>query len=47
MGSRSIQKAQDFVDVYASSDPSVKAYGSYKEIYADDVSGLLNAGMVG
>ncbi len=41
VGSRNIQKARDFVNNYADSTPSVKAYGSYEEVYADDVSGLL------
>ncbi|KAF8740738.1 hypothetical protein AX14_007378 [Amanita brunnescens Koide BX004] len=36
VGSRSVQKAQHFVNAYANGDPSVKAYGSYEEIYADD-----------
>lgn len=41
VGSRNIQKARNFVNNYASGTPSVKAYGSYEEVYADDVSELL------
>ena len=35
VGSRSIQKAQDFIDLHAGGDKSIKAYGTYAEVYAD------------
>ena len=37
VGSRNIQKARSFVNNYAGGTPSVKAYGSYEEVYGDDV----------
>ncbi|KAI0072698.1 NAD(P)-binding protein [Panus rudis PR-1116 ss-1] len=35
VGSRSVQKAQAFIDAYAAGDKNIKAYGSYAEVYAD------------
>jgi hypothetical protein len=37
VGSRSIEKAQKFINDFAGGDPSIKAYGSYDEVYADKV----------
>ncbi|KAH9945723.1 NAD(P)-binding protein [Amylocystis lapponica] len=35
VGSRSVASAQKFIDAYAAGDKSIKAYGSYAEVYAD------------
>lgn len=35
MGSRTTESAQKFIDAYINGDKSVKAYGSYAEVYAD------------
>ncbi|KAG5639087.1 hypothetical protein H0H81_007031 [Sphagnurus paluster] len=35
VGSRSVEKAQEFIDSEAGGDKSIKAYGSYAEVYAD------------
>ncbi|GLB41756.1 putative oxidoreductase family, NAD-binding Rossmann fold [Lyophyllum shimeji] len=35
VGSRSIEKAQNFIDTIVGGDKSVKAYGSYREVYDD------------
>ncbi|RDB23614.1 D-xylose 1-dehydrogenase (NADP(+)) [Hypsizygus marmoreus] len=35
VGSRTTEKAQDFIDTIAGGDKSIKAYGSYEEVYAD------------
>lgn len=35
VGSRDIQKAHDFVKQYAGGDQSIKAFGTYTEVYAD------------
>ena len=37
VGSRSVEKAQDFIDKCARGDKSIKAYGTYDEVYADKV----------
>lgn len=38
MGSRSVESAQKFIQDYAKGDSSIKAYGTYEEVYADPVS---------
>ncbi|TRM65271.1 hypothetical protein BD626DRAFT_399275 [Schizophyllum amplum] len=38
VGSRSVAKAQEFIDAKAKGDETIKAYGSYDELYADPVS---------
>jgi len=35
VGSRAVKSAQEFINAYASGDSSIKAYGSYDEVYAD------------
>ncbi|TFK39935.1 NAD(P)-binding protein [Crucibulum laeve] len=35
VGSRSVQKAQEFIDTVAGGDKAIKAYGTYEEVYAD------------
>ncbi|KAH7914951.1 hypothetical protein BJ138DRAFT_241217 [Hygrophoropsis aurantiaca] len=35
VGSRSVAKAQKFIDEFVKGDKSVKAYGTYDEVYAD------------
>ncbi|KAJ7460599.1 hypothetical protein FB451DRAFT_496276 [Mycena latifolia] len=35
VGSRSVEKAQEFIATSAGGDTSIKAYGSYEEVYAD------------
>ncbi|EGN95357.1 hypothetical protein SERLA73DRAFT_60243 [Serpula lacrymans var. lacrymans S7.3] len=35
VGSRSVEKAQKFITEYVEGDKSVKAYGTYEEVYAD------------
>lgn len=35
VGSRTLEKAQEFIKDFAGGDPSIKAYGSYDEVYAD------------
>ncbi|KAH7890692.1 hypothetical protein F5I97DRAFT_1826759 [Phlebopus sp. FC_14] len=35
VGSRNIQSASTFISTYANGDSSIKAYGSYAEVYAD------------
>ncbi|CAL1714739.1 unnamed protein product [Somion occarium] len=35
VGSRSVEKAQTFIDKHAAGDTSIKTYGSYAEVYAD------------
>ncbi|RPD64412.1 NAD(P)-binding protein [Lentinus tigrinus ALCF2SS1-7] len=35
VGSRSTESAQKFIDAYINGDQSVKAYGSYADVYAD------------
>lgn len=44
IGSRSVESAQKFIDDKANGDKSIKAYGSYDEVFTDTVSlleGLL------
>ncbi|KAF8661381.1 hypothetical protein AX16_001474 [Volvariella volvacea WC 439] len=36
VGSRSVEKAQEFIDNVAGGDRSIKAYGTYDEVYADE-----------
>jgi len=38
VGSRSVDKAQEFIDRLAGGDKSIKAYGTYAEVFADKVS---------
>ncbi|KAL1667845.1 hypothetical protein GGF50DRAFT_124472 [Schizophyllum commune] len=38
VGSRSVPKAQEFIDAKINGDKSIKAYGSYDEVFADPVS---------
>ncbi|KAF8159590.1 hypothetical protein B0H34DRAFT_410188 [Crassisporium funariophilum] len=35
VGSRTVQKAQEFIDINAGGDKAIKAYGTYDEVYAD------------
>jgi predicted dehydrogenase len=35
VGSRSVSKAQEFINEYAGGDKAIKAYGTYDEVYAD------------
>lgn len=37
VGSRSVASAQQFIDEKAGGDRSIKAYGSYDEVFADSV----------
>lgn len=37
VGSRSSESAQKFIKDVAGGDESIKAYGSYKEVFADEV----------
>ena len=37
VGSRTLEKAQEFIKDFAGGDPSIKAYGSYDEVYANKV----------
>lgn len=37
VGSRSVDKAQDFITSYAAGDQKIKAYGTYASVYADSV----------
>ena len=42
VGSRSVEKAQEFINQHAGGDKSVKAYASYQEVFDDKVCpGLL------
>jgi hypothetical protein len=38
VGSRTIEKALDFIEKHAQGDRSIKAYGTYEEVYADKVN---------
>ena len=40
VGSRSAESAQKFIDTYVNGDKSVKPYGSYAGVFADNVSGI-------
>lgn len=42
VGSRSTESAQKFIDAFIQGDKSVKAYGSYAEVFADKVSAALS-----
>ena len=42
VGSREAVKAQEFIDKFARGDKSIKAYGTYQEVYADTVRTLGN-----
>jgi len=35
VGSRSVEKAQEFIDKFAAGDKGIKAFGSYEEVYND------------
>jgi hypothetical protein len=37
VGSRSVEKAQDFIDEVIGGDKGIRAYGTYEDIYADEV----------
>ena len=37
VGSRDVAKAQEFIGKLAHGDKSIKAYGTYQEVYADEV----------
>lgn len=37
VGSRDVTKAQQFIEEFARGDKSVKAYGTYEEVYANKV----------
>jgi hypothetical protein len=41
VGSRSLEKAQKFIRTSAGGDQSIKAYGSYDEVFADKVCGSI------
>ncbi|KAJ7746845.1 hypothetical protein DFH07DRAFT_831478 [Mycena maculata] len=44
VASRSVEKAQEFINKNAGGDPAVKAYGTYEEVYADqDVDAIYIA----
>lgn len=43
VGSRSVAKAQEFIDKYAAGNKSIKALGTYEEVYADKVRRLCLA----
>ena len=43
IGSRSIEKAQKFVNEFVKGDKSVKTYGTYEEVYADKVSSVFTS----
>lgn len=45
MGSRNVEKAKEFIDTVAGGDKSIKAYGTYEEVYADKVSQYLASEM--
>ncbi|KAL0953545.1 hypothetical protein HGRIS_004767 [Hohenbuehelia grisea] len=36
VGSRSVDKAEQFIDKYAAGDKTIKAYGTYEEVYKDE-----------
>ena len=38
VGSRSVEKAQEFIDRIAGGDKSIKAFGTYEEVYTDEVN---------
>ena len=38
VGSRSVEKAQEFIDRVAGGNKSIKAFGTYEEVYADKVN---------
>jgi hypothetical protein len=38
VGSRSLDSAVRFIAEHVNGDPSIKAYGTYAEVYADRVS---------
>jgi hypothetical protein len=40
VGSRNVDSAKKFIAEYAVGDSSIKAYGSYAEVYADSVRGI-------
>ena len=42
IGSRNAVKAQEFIGKFAHGDTSIKAYGTYEEVYADMVGVLGN-----
>ena len=37
VGSRSVESAQTFIEKHAGNDKSIKAFGSYAEVFADPV----------
>lgn len=37
VGSRSVENAQNFIGTVAGGDKSIKAYGTYEEVYSDKV----------
>ncbi len=37
VGSRTVAKAKEFIATVAGGDETIKAYGSYAEVYADNV----------
>lgn len=42
VGSRHAATAQEFIDKFGRGDKSIKAYGTYEEVYADKVGILGN-----
>lgn len=43
VGSRSVAKAQDFISSEAGGDETIKAYGSYDQVFADKVNPYYSA----
>jgi hypothetical protein len=41
VGSRSVEKAQKFIDRIAGGDKSIKAFGTYEEVYTNEVCFLF------
>ena len=46
VGSRSIQKAQDFIQEYAPGVQDIKPYGTYEEVYADPNVDVIYIGLI-
>lgn len=45
VGSRSVAKAQKFINDFVNGDKTVKAYGTYDEVYADKVRESLSSSL--
>ena len=46
VGSRSVEKAQKFIDEFVNGDKFVRAYGTYNEVYSDKVRGSASLCLV-